>query len=285
MESYSFPQDGNFAAYATVAIRHAIADAMESVLPIRVPRSSLRTAKKHGTVERLYNMQPASLDEPLRNHPASCLADMLQAPENAERCQNHQSLVEVLLGTLPEQVRQVMMLRYGLDEQDQREHTYAQIASKLGITRPAARKLEQSGLSILQGQRVQRAQLRRMAQETRLSAAYALLQQSDVRISSRHLARTAKVSDEIAISYLQRIKQSGPHGRSTEPNALGHKTHAKLVQAYHQLQEQNVIVNVQVLQKAAGVSWRTAKKFLESRTQLGAHQIDQPAACWQAVGV
>jgi len=292
VEAYSF-ESGDFAAYATVAIRHAIADAMESVMPIRVPRSSLRAAKKHGTADRLYTMQPTSLEKPFPQDTELCLADTLQAPENAEeaaRCQNHQPLslplVEALLGTLPGQIRQVMTLRYGLDEQDQREHTYAQIASKLGITRPGARKLEQSGLSILQGQRVQRAQLRRMAQESRLNAAYTLLKQSDVRISSRHLARIARVRDDIAIAYLQRIKQTGPDGRNTEPSTLGNKTYAKLIQAYHQLQEQNATVNVQALQKAAGVSWRTAKKFLDRRAQFCAHhQIDHPAEYRQAVGV
>jgi RNA polymerase sigma factor (sigma-70 family) len=285
LEAYSF-ESGDFAAYATIAIRHAIADGMESVMPIRVPRSSLRAAKKHGTADRLYTIQPTSLEKPFPQDTELCLADTLQAPEHTEegaRCQNHQPpLVEALLDTLPGQIRQVMTLRYGLDEQDQREHTYAQIASKLGITRPGARKLEQSGLSILQGQRVQRAQFRRMAQESRLNAAYALLKQSDVRISSRHLARIAKVRDDIAIAYLQRIKQTGP----TEPSTLGNKTYAKLIQAYHQLQEQNAIVNVQALQKAAGVSWRTAKKFLDRRAQFRAHhQIDHPAECRQAVGV
>ncbi len=289
VEYYGFPEGGDFLAYATVAIRHAIASAMEAVLPIRVPRTSLRVAKKQGTADKLYAMQPTSLDEPLKNHSEMCLADTIPVPESTVVVESDQEqhthastpTIDTLLDALPGMTRVVIELRYGLDEEDQREHSYAQIADKLGITRMGACKLDHSGLAILRGKRVQREQLRRMAQESRLNAAYALLQQAHRRISSRQLARAAKVSDDAAVAYLEHLKQTAPAGGKT--GTLGEQSYTKLLHAYHRLQEQNASVNIQVLQREAGVNWRTAKKFLDHRVQLHAQQLEQTNACPEAV--
>lgn len=278
VEQYSFPLDGDFAAYATVAIRHAIVDAMETILPIRVPRTILRAAKKQGTADRLYAMQPTSLDKPSQDDRSVCLADTIPAPstivESDQEQHTHASVqtLDALLETLPGVTRVVIELRFGLDELDRREHSYAQIADKLGISRMGACKLEHSGLRLLQGKRVEREQLRRMAQESRLNAAYSLLQQTQRRISSRQLARAAKVNDDAAAAYLERLKQVDPAGDKTNISAPGEKSYTKLLHAYHRLQEQNAPVTIQALQREARVNWRTAKKFLEHRAQLRAQQ-------------
>ncbi|HYU75706.1 MAG TPA: sigma-70 family RNA polymerase sigma factor [Ktedonobacteraceae bacterium] len=291
VEYYDFPEGGDFIAYATVAIRHAIANAMAYVLPIRIPRTSLRVAKQRGTADKLYAMQPISLEKPLQHDTTMCLADTLPAPEStaAEESEQEQhthasvQTLDALLDTLPGMTRVVIELRYGLDEEDQREHSYAQIADKLGISRMGACKLEHSGLSILQGKRIQRDQLRHMAQESRLHAAYALLQQARRRISSRQLARAARVSDDAAAAYLERIKQADSTTGKAETSALGEKTYTKLLHAYHHLQEQNLHINVQRLSETAQVNWRTAKKFLDHRAQLHAQQLEQTNGCREAV--
>ncbi len=120
-----------------------------------------------------------------------------------------------------------------------------------------------------------------MAQESRLNAAYVLLQQPQMRISSRKLARAAKVRGDVAAAYLLRMKQSATQDNQ---NTLGEKTYTKLLHAYHRLQEeQNDTVSVLALQKAAGVHWYTAKKFLEQRAQLRAQQLEQVSVCREAV--
>jgi RNA polymerase sigma factor (sigma-70 family) len=279
VELYNFREGCDFASYAIVAIRHAFANAMESVLPIRIPRSSMRTAQSNGTADRFYAMQPASLDKPLP-YAELCLADTLPAPEITETAgiaqeHTHASPVDALLETLPGMVRLVIELRYGLDENDQREHSYAQVACKLGISKSFASKLEHQGLAILNGKHMQPDQLRQMTQESRLNAAYALLQQEQQRISSRKLAKAAKVRSDVAATYLQHIEQSGIQDKKIVVNPLGEKTYTKLLHACRQLQEQNVPVTALALQKATGSNWNTAKKFLDYRAQLAAQQIEQ----------
>jgi hypothetical protein len=226
-------------------------------------------------------MQPASLDKPLFYDTDICLADTLPTPESAEtgdivQEHTHASPVDALLETLPGIVRLVIELRYGLDEEDQRQHSYAQIAYKLGISKSFASKLEREGLAILAGKHKQPDQLRQMAQESRLHAAYTLLQQGRLRISSRKLAKAAKVRGDVAAAYLQRVEQPiTQKNNKTVVNPLSEKTYTKLLQAYRQLQEQNVTVSVLALQKAAGGNWNTAKKFLDYRAQLAAQQIEQ----------
>jgi RNA polymerase sigma factor (sigma-70 family) len=293
VELYSFRDGGDFTSYAIVAIRHAFTNAMEFILPIRIPRTSLRTAKAAGTADQLYDMQPVNLDKPSLLDDEESLADTLLAPDRAETPQEHThaSSVEGLLEALPGMVRLVIELRYGLDEEDQRQHSYAEVAGKLGISKSFASKLEHEGLAILNGKHIQPDQLKLMAQESRqtaqesrLNAAYVLLQQPQMRISSRKLARAAKVRGDVAAAYLLRIKQSATQDNQIVVNTLGEKTYTKLLHAYHRLQEeQNDTVSVLALQKAAGVHWYTAKKFLDYRAQLAAQQLEQVSVCREAV--
>ena len=268
VELYGFRDGYDFASYAIATIRNAFASAMESVLPIRIPRSSMRAAQAHGTADRLYAMQPTSLDKPLPYDTELCLADTLPAPSSIEMTgidqeHTHAFSADALLETLPGLVRSVVELRYGLDEEDQRQHSYAQIAYELGISTSVAHNLERQGLAILSGKHLQPEQLRHMAQESRLNAAYVLLQRGQQRISSRKLAKAAKVRGNVAAAYLLRIKQSDIQDDQSEESTLGEKTYMKLLHAYLPLQEQNDTVSVLALQKAAGVHWYTAKKFLE----------------------
>lgn len=285
VEQYTFRDECDFTSYAIVAIRHAIANAMESVLPIRIPRSSMRAAQANGTADRLYAMQPASLDKPLPYDTELCLADTLPAAETVEASHEHThaSPVDALLETLPGMVRLVIELRYGLDEEDQRQHSYAQVAGKLGISKSFASKLEHEGLAILSGKHQHPDQLRQQAQESRLNAAYVLLQQGRQRISGRKLAKAAKVRSDVAAAYLQRVEQSAVQGEKTMVNPLTEKTYTKLLHAYRQLQEQHVTVTVLALQKAAGGNWNTAKKFLEYRARLAAQAIEQTDTRREAV--
>ena len=280
VEHYRFCDERDFASYARVAIRHAFATAMESVLPIRIPRSSMRAAKARGTAPSFYAMQPISLDRPLHAETEASLADTLVAPASPESLGSlqehiHASSVDALLETLPGMTRCVLELRYGLHENDQRSHSYTQIANTLGISKSVAHKLEQEGLHLLAGKHLRPEQLRQMAQESRLNAAYVLLQQSQQRISSRRLAKAAKVRGEAATAYLARIKHADTSS-THESHVLGEKTYTKLLYAYHRLVEQHDTVSVLALQKAAGVHWYTAKKFLEQRAAQGhPQQLEQ----------
>lgn len=281
VERYSWREGCDFHSYAIVAIQHAFTNAMEFILPIRIPRSSMRVAQANGTTDRLYAMQPASLGQPMEIDTEVCLlADTLAAPKSTEATETaqehtHASPIDALLDTLPGMTRLVIELRYGLDEEDQRQHSYAQVADKLGISKSVASKLEHEGLAILAGKHQHPDQLRQQAQESRLNAAYALLQQAHQRINNYKLAKAAKVRGDVAAAYLQHIEEQPGQDEQAIVNPLGEKIYTKLLHAYRQLQEQNVPVIALALSKATGSNWNTAKKFLDYRAQLAAQVVEQ----------
>ncbi|MDQ2718004.1 MAG: sigma-70 family RNA polymerase sigma factor, partial [Chloroflexota bacterium] len=141
----------NFTAYVSNAIRYAICAAMDGALPIRIPRSTLQKARKQHTADEFYEMQPLSLDMPLRDQPDRCFGDTLAAPAacaslSPEEAEQLRHQVEQLLDALPEQERHALQLRFGLDEDDQREHSFEDIAAKLGVHERTARAVIARGI-------------------------------------------------------------------------------------------------------------------------------------------
>ncbi len=285
-----------WSAYATGIIRHVIAHALvDNSLTIRVPYMSLRKAKLQGQAEELYEMQPDSLDAPLPKCDGLCLADLIEAPasggESASAAQHRRQRVEQLLAALPDQERLALQLRFGLAEDDQREHSYAEIAHKLDIQVSAAYGLIARAIEMLQGLRetpaqreerqaeVRNAQLRARLEaaglrvtvqqhkarerQARLDDAYRQLCQQQGNITAEALAELAHVSKSVAVAYLQQAQPDG------EARQLGmtRKTWLRLVRAYHQLQEQRANISTQVLSTVAGVTWRAAERFLTAQQQ------------------
>src|SRR6266487_2708242 len=166
----------SYMAYVSNVIRHAICAAMDGALPIRIPRSTLQKARKQNTADEFYEIQPLSLDMPLRDQPGRCFGDTLEAITTAaslspEEAAAQRQQVEQLLDTLPEQERRALQLRFGLGEDDQHEHSFEEIAASLGIHERVARTVVARGILMLKGQREtpqQRAARLAEERETRL---------------------------------------------------------------------------------------------------------------------
>jgi RNA polymerase sigma factor (sigma-70 family) len=292
--------DQSWRAYATELIHRTVAHALtENSLLIRVPSLALRRAHQRGEAEQYYAMQPESLDAPLPQRDGLCLADLLQAPSQTPdewgRQISRRLRVKKLLAQLPQRERQAIAWRFGLAEDDQHEHSYAEIAQKLGVQVSIAYELIQRALSMLAGEREtptqreerqaqaraarlqaqheQRAAARqRKAEERqmRLHAAYQELLQHPGNITAEALAHLARVSKQVAVAYLQQVC-------SDEAQQLGiqRRTWLRLVSAYHRLQGQHVAITSRSLSRAAGVHWGAAQRFLTARQS----QQEEVAVC------
>jgi RNA polymerase sigma factor (sigma-70 family) len=293
VERCPFNEKGHCIAYLATSVRRAISNAMEHTMPIRIPHSSLYQARKHEMAEPLYEMQPMSLQKPIKGQPDVCLADLLETTDQGcqDTSQERSHQIEELLAQLPPRGREILQLRYGLDERDGRKHSYDAVATKLGMTKNGVMQAERRAIAMLTGEREtpaewrarklqemqtrkaaqqeqqskradQRKRRQEMASEARLNTAYALLSQQGCAFTSRFLARAAQVSDEAAQKYLRQVQQEAV------PVGIGRKTYAKLLQAYCQLDAgQQIAINAHQLSQAAGVKWRAAKLFLDQRPQ------------------
>jgi RNA polymerase sigma factor (sigma-70 family) len=216
LDRFDCATGGNFTAYASTTIYYAILDALPMENTIRV---SYDLTWRHCTNERLEQLrvlQPLSLDT-LHGEAEDCtFAETLQAPPlvlpdpaataaEERRQQAKHTEVEALLSRLTEREQQVLRLRYGLDEADERRHAPAAIARQLGLDSSTVCHLEQRAIRKLralarsQGEEAREQQAdRRQEQLQRLAAACADLERQGISITVKVLARQSHV-DKAAV--------------------------------------------------------------------------------------
>ena len=93
-----------------------------------------------------------SLETPVGDDGENSLGDMVEdrtepTPEEAMNALVQQEEVKELLETLSDRERQVIRLRYGLD--DEKPHTLEEIGEILGVTRERVRQIEARALEKL----------------------------------------------------------------------------------------------------------------------------------------
>ena len=264
----------SYTAYVSNVIRHAICAAMDGALPIRIPRSTLQKARKQQAADELYEMQPLSLDMPLRDQPDCCFGDLLEAPAasaslSPEEAEQLRHQVEQLLDTLPEQERRALQLRFGLDEDDQHDHSFEEIAVKLSIHERVARTVVARGILMLKGQREtpqQRAARLAEERETRLANAYAELQRAAVIITEESLALAAHVHNSAAAAFLRAhgythtLQQKQQRACRLQTNEQARRE--RLDAAYAHLMQQEEAISADLLAEMAKVKKNVACAYL-----------------------
>ena len=226
LDRFDFAAGGNFTAYASTTIHHAILDALPMENTIRLSQYLTWRNRTDERVEALRALQPLSLDA-LHGEEDCAFVDLLAAPpfvlpdsaaQAEERHRAKRAQVEALLSRLTSRERQILRLRYGLDEADGRCHAPTAIARQLGLDCSTVCNLERGALQKLRilvdpeaghagiprtsrrpaSPRSPKEQAeRRQEQFQRLEAACAKLVAQGVPINVRTLARASHVDKKV----------------------------------------------------------------------------------------
>lgn len=183
-QKYDYTKENRFSTYASWWIKEAMQRAIDQQsreirVPVHVAENMKRVqktgrelqqslgrdatpkeiAEKLGdkTEEEVKNIlnylqSPVSLETPVGDDGENSLGDMVEdrtepTPEEAMNALVQQEEVKELLETLNDRERQVIRLRYGLDEE--KPHTLEEIGEILGVTRERVRQLEARALEKL----------------------------------------------------------------------------------------------------------------------------------------
>ena len=183
-QKYDYTKENRFSTYASWWIKEAMQRAIDQQsreirVPVHVAENMKRVqktgrelqqslgrdvtpkeiAEKLGdkTEEEVKNIlnylqSPVSLETPVGDDGENSLGDMVEdrtepTPEEAMNALVQQQEVKELLETLSDRERQVIRLRYGLD--DEKPHTLEEIGEILGVTRERVRQIEARALEKL----------------------------------------------------------------------------------------------------------------------------------------
>jgi RNA polymerase sigma factor (sigma-70 family) len=273
---------GTFSGYASVIVRGAFSKAHAQDWPVSITRDILQDLYQRDAIRNNTLLHAYSLDTPLRGSNDLTLADTLAASDSPPSSDTTEktTLVEGLLAGLTERQRQVLSLRYGLDEADRHEHSLAEIAAQLGMTESgvcdtlkkalgACRRLaakqnlpqhkQPSARHCYQPPRTERMTRKRLEQFAKLQEAEQTLRERGERITGKRLAALAHVDDRVGREYVR------AHPDPAYEALLQAREQQRLEDAYATLQAQGQPVTLDRLVQLTSVGIKQASAFLNAK--------------------
>jgi RNA polymerase sigma factor (sigma-70 family) len=275
---------GNFTAYACAWMHARIKQTLGEDTLILIPWHAKARARREGTLDRLHDMQPVSLDQLLDEHDAdSDLHDRLAAPPTLPEAPlpnvQRRLQVDALLAYLSPRAQAVLRLRFGLYyEDDERPRSVSEVARELGISRDMARVTEQDALSRLRafaaGEAILVARGGKLCislpergaptvtpeRRGMLHAAYSSLDAQGIAVTARLLADETGLPRGVTGVFLRDLRE--------ETRAPQH-THIactwRLEEGLAQMQATGERVSSRGLARTAQVSRQTAINFIRAR--------------------
>ena len=289
-----------FRAYVFGCVDHAIARTIAASRLIRIPDRFLQNAKRDGTERVLYRLQPQSLDAEAQRRAFDggiyepITTPILPTTQAPPRDPILRAQIAAWLSYMPARAQQVLTLRYGLSDDDERALSQAEVAHELHLPRHIVRATELTALrrlkALIEGRATpveqggrrwiaitqqERHKERRTPSQidpmAHVAQVHAELEARGERtyISARQLAKAAHVGGKLAHKYLrtQAAGQALPYERHIDPMA-------HVAQVYAELEARGEhITSYKQLAKAAHVGSRVAMQFM--RMRKGTEKCDQ----------
>jgi RNA polymerase sigma factor (sigma-70 family) len=284
-DRYDFSKDGDFTAYFAACAQGIAKGCIASDRLIKIPESARQKAKQQGTEQELYRLQPVSLDELMEwsdtdKEEEPPTAPLLPTEPAPPRDSQLHAQVETYLSYLPPRAQAVLRLRYGLDDNDERRHTTAEIVSILGINPQLVLQAERDAITRLQALVAGKATLAKrngklcisypemydkhpvtLGCEAILMQAAARLREQGIKLSGSRLAKETGESVHIARAFLH------SHPDLVAPQTQRETRQARLEQICAELEAQGTWVSAERLSKVAHIGYETAQEFIRSRSQ------------------
>jgi len=286
VDRYDFQAGRDFPSYVVACTDSAIKRVIGNERLIRIPSSTMWNAKRQGTEQRLYELQPESLDAYMTyfdtGTPREPLAfPLLPTEEAPPRNPGLRAQVQAWLSYLSPQAQQVLTLRYGLADEDERCLTPAEIAEVLGLSRRAAYTIErtakQSIRALVEGTAtlVEKDGRRQVTgvhvfqpptptpeHEALLMEVALRLCQERKRVTCRLLAKESGKSYHLAQVFLRRHRDELPLVASAKHTGTRAERLAHVARVYADLVGQGQRISIKRLAKAAHVRKDLAAEFM-----------------------
>jgi RNA polymerase sigma factor (sigma-70 family) len=150
-DRYEFQEGCDFASYVVACTDTATKRALNNRQLIKIPQSTLWVAKQKGMLDQLYALQPESLDKYMHWYDTDGIEEpaaspVLSAQEAPPRDPVQHAQVQEWLSYLSPRAQQVLSLRYGLSDDDERSLSIADIAQELNLKPQTVRYIERDAI-------------------------------------------------------------------------------------------------------------------------------------------
>jgi RNA polymerase sigma factor (sigma-70 family) len=278
-DRYNVRTGGDVTLYLGANAEWAVRRALDKEKLVRVPHSALFRARQQGREQALYDLQPESLDAWMQRSEMDGVEEVAMQPiispaAPPERDPALRSQVEEWLAHLSPHEQEIVRLRFGLSEEDERAYSINEIADRYGVKsvtmgariRAALRRLKavaEGTVMPKKQQAAKRPKLMPAEQDTLLMQTATQMQMEGRAVSTPRLVQASGMSRKRVTAFLQAHRDRFP------ANVVGTVLHqerlAHVAAVYaEQLAQGKRLTSGRQLARLAQVGNATALEFLRT---------------------